>query len=560
MNESSSLWRNALITLTVVALITVGLGIIIYVGLARERILPTPTPRLVSVVTPTALSVSTPPPATAPAQTTVVGTVREYTPGALIILLTPLEGTAEQVIIPENTSVQWADNRLASPSDIAPGQTLYAEGTLDALGRLIAGKLMIVRAAAPPTATLAPSPQATATLAPSPTPTEGWKGEYFSNETLSGAPVLVRHDATLDFKWQLAAPAAEVPADRFSVRWRSRWTFDEGGYRFYTFSEDGMRLWVDGVLMIDQWQKRPAAMLSEETYLPAGAHDIQVEYFHTEGEAQARVWWEHLGLYPDWKAEYYDNVNLTGSPVLVRNDGAIDWTWGDAAPAPGVPADRFSVRWTQSVGFDEGPYRFDAVVQGGVRVWVDGPLLIDAWHDGERATYSGYLWLDRGPHNVRVEFYDEQGQAEAHVQWSRVTDFGGWKGEYYANADLAGRPAFVRDDQTLAFSWQDGSAAPNLPNDGFSVRWTRTLSFEGRRYRFEVEADGGVRLFVDGRLALDRWEGVDGQPQAVDVDMSAGAHTVVVEYADRGGNAALRLGWEEVRAPDPPATRARPKH
>ena len=56
-----------------------------------------------------------------------------------------------------------------------------------------------------------------------------------------------------------------------------------------------------------------------------------------------------------WRGEYFANLWLTGDPALVRNDPEINFTWGPGAPASGFPADNFSVRWTRTATFEEGP-------------------------------------------------------------------------------------------------------------------------------------------------------------------------------------------------------------
>lgn len=59
-----------------------------------------------------------------------------------------------------------------------------------------------------------------------------------------------------------------------------------------------------------------------------------------------------------WRGEYYDNVNLMGAPILVRDDTNVKFNWGSAAPAAGLPTDDFSVRWTRQLSFPEGIYKF----------------------------------------------------------------------------------------------------------------------------------------------------------------------------------------------------------
>src|SRR5687767_7863144 len=50
-----------------------------------------------------------------------------------------------------------------------------------------------------------------------------------------------------------------------------------------------------------------------------------------------------------WRGSYFANATLAGTPALVRDDAAIDFDWGSGAPAPGLPVDNFSVRWTRDV-------------------------------------------------------------------------------------------------------------------------------------------------------------------------------------------------------------------
>src|SRR6476619_7496964 len=77
--------------------------------------------------------------------------------------------------------------------------------------------------------------------------------------------------------------------------------------------------------------------------------------------------------------EYFDNPDIT-SPVFSRLDPNIDFNWGDAAPGPGMGADSFSVRWTGWVKprYTE-TYTFYVNSDDGVRVWLNGVLILDNW-------------------------------------------------------------------------------------------------------------------------------------------------------------------------------------
>ncbi|MBC7256117.1 MAG: hypothetical protein H5T66_08465, partial [Chloroflexi bacterium] len=323
MLERGFTWKNALIALGASALVILGMAIIVYVAVARNRITPprTPTPTrpntaMASLPTTQIVTVTeTPIPLDS-----ALGTVREYSPGALIIVITPSEGNVEQIIVPENIEVVWSNGQRASPREIAPGQVIFAEGMLDALGRLVAQRITIVQAAPKITMTASPSP--TETQVPT-VPKQAWVGEYFANKALAGEPALIRQDAAIDFQWGLASPAPEVPVDNFSVRWRGRWPLEKGLYDFYSYSDDGVRLWVDGILVIDQWRDQPPTLATGQISLDTGEHMIQVEYYESGEGAEVRVWWEMKAAYPHWRGEYFNNPNLEGQPALVRGDETL---------------------------------------------------------------------------------------------------------------------------------------------------------------------------------------------------------------------------------------------
>ena len=100
----------------------------------------------------------------------------------------------------------------------------------------------------------------------------------------------------------------------------------------------------------------------------------------------------------DWKGEYFDNRNLAGEPILVRNDPAINFNWGTGSPAPEVPVDNFSARWTIDNSLPAGTYRFSLWVDDGARFWVDNSLVIDGWVEGPPRNYVADVNLTEGQH------------------------------------------------------------------------------------------------------------------------------------------------------------------
>jgi hypothetical protein len=120
----------------------------------------------------------------------------------------------------------------------------------------------------------------------------GLRGEYFSGKTLSTS-LLVRTDATVNFDWGSGSPAATVPSNDFSARWTGqvspRFT---GPVTFYTRSDDGVRLWINNQLLVDNWTDHGPTENSGSITLTAGQrYDLKLEYYEAGGGAVAQLSW-----------------------------------------------------------------------------------------------------------------------------------------------------------------------------------------------------------------------------------------------------------------------------
>lgn len=117
-------------------------------------------------------------------------------------------------------------------------------------------------------------------------------GTYYANTYLTNA-VFSRNDGTINFSWGTGSPDPRIPADNFSVRWTGKVVTEFAGtYTFYTYTDDGVRLWVDNQLLIDSWVGQSPTEHTNNIYLDAGiAHDLVVEYFEATGGALAQVSW-----------------------------------------------------------------------------------------------------------------------------------------------------------------------------------------------------------------------------------------------------------------------------
>lgn len=136
------------------------------------------------------------------------------------------------------------------------------------------------------------------TSTPTPVPTvggtvgTGLKGEYFDNIDFTNLK-LTRVDKTVNFNWGSSSPDPSLGADTFSVRWSGQVLpqFSET-YTFYTQSDDGVRLWVNGQLLVDNWTNHASVQNSGTIQLTAGQkYYIRMEYFENTGGAVAKLSW-----------------------------------------------------------------------------------------------------------------------------------------------------------------------------------------------------------------------------------------------------------------------------
>jgi PKD repeat protein/uncharacterized protein YgiM (DUF1202 family) len=408
---------------------------------------------------------------------------------------------------------------------------------------------------APP---LPPTPTPTPTPTSTPVVISDWRGEYYDNPNLSGAPVLVRNDVSVNFDWGAGSPGSVVPADNFSIRWSRGLHFSAGTYRFHVRVDDGARLWLDGNLVVDRWYDSTPTTYTADVNLTDGWHDLNMEYYERGGGALAQLAWERLENYPDWKAEYYSNPNLSGVPVLVRNDVSVNFDWGTGSQGPGLPADNFSVRWSRGLSFPAGTYRFHVRVDDGARLWIDGNLVVDQWHDNVPTTYTADVTLTNGWHSLWMEYYERGGGALAQLAWERLEDYPDWKAEYYNNRKLEGNPVLVRNETQIDHNWGSGSPAAGVSGDNFSARWTGKVDFKRGTYVFSVWVDDGVRLWIDDALVIDSWR--DGRSRLIQAErqLGSGKHRVKVEYYERGGGAQIEVEWQRKDQPTNEAPQAEP--
>ncbi len=122
------------------------------------------------------------------------------------------------------------------------------------------------------------------------------------------------------------------------------------------------------------------------------------------------------------QAQYYDNMNFTDLKVT-RTDATVNFDWGGGTPDPVIGVDTFTTRWTGKVEpqYSE-TYTFYTETDDGVRLWVNGQLLVDKWIDQGPTEWNGQIALTTGQrYDIRMEFYENGGGAMARLRWSSAS-------------------------------------------------------------------------------------------------------------------------------------------
>ncbi len=273
----------------------------------------------------------------------------------------------------------------------------------------------------------------------------GLTARYYNNLTMLGYPVIEQPESQVDYTWGTGSPNASLLGnDVFSANWSGYlYAPTSGEYRIRTNSDDGVRFYLSGTLLIDNWGGHGATYDEFTINLSAGQYyPIKLEYFEDGGSATIELEWRAPGdgsfatipaanLFhctsneacsgqSGLVAEYYSNRDLSGFPDIEQVDDNIDNNWGSGSPdASTLGNDDFSVRWTGVLQVPTtGQYRIRTNSDDGVRLYLAETLLIDRWND-HSATYDEIIInLDAGQsYTFMLEYYEHGGSARIELDW-----------------------------------------------------------------------------------------------------------------------------------------------
>ncbi len=404
-------------------------------------------------------------------------------------------------------------------------------------------------------------------------PTDNWIGEFYPNETFKGNPVILggkgalKPLSELNFNWAKNSPIELIPKDHFSAIFTKTANITSSGtYKINVAADDGVKVTVDGKIVINSWNQGSHQDINGMVDLSKGTHTVKVDYFDYSSTAKINF---SLKKIPeeDWVATYYNNENLSGSPVNSQviphgSNGSLDENNGRHAPMAKVNDDHFSAKYVSSKHLTAGDYVIRTRADDGAMVYVDGKVVLNRWTDGgyhENAVKVHLTNTSAGDlHTIEVRYYDKTSVSHIYtsIEPFEIPD-DSWIGEYYSNESFQGNAVIQGGDNALKalpdlnLDWGDGSPIELLPKDHFSANYQRTYKVQNSgMYQINVIANDGVKVQVDGKLVIDSWKNSNNEKRSALVQLTAGSHKVKVDYYDYSQAADIHFSMTPVPTDD----------
>lgn len=379
-------------------------------------------------------------------------------------------------------------------------------------------------------------------------------------------PTGTRVDGPINFNWTTVGPGITgIGGNSYGIKWTG---FIEpslsGNYTFYLNAAEGVRLYIDNILVIDSWiytDSPPAAIertSSSVSLTAATRYSVLIHYFYyISSDAVIQFSWESgdapvakeivplvnlfvasTGSTNGLTGSYYHTekganfgVNdvteitaeeLTASGAMSqRLDATVDFDWSGVPPGPaGIDNIYYTVEWNGWVRplYTE-LYTFKVIADDGVRLFVDDVLLVDRWIFQGPTSYTGQIRLVGGRfYRIKCQYFQGAGGAVIELYWSSTSqpeqiipttalfdehpiNGYGLRASYWNNEIFTDPTAAVRIEDEIDMS--GGSLPPAVTSPDFSARWTGYVRPNySETYTFYATSEGAVNITIDGVLTV----------------------------------------------------------
>lgn len=416
---------------------------------------------------------------------------------------------------------------------------------------------------------------------PTTIPTGSFLGCYYDNSDLTGF-IGSGNENVINFNFGTSSPDSSIGEDTFSARWEGDFTFQAGPYNFSVIGDDGVRLYIDNVLVINKWiPQYPTAYTSNQN-MTEGTHRIKLEYYEKTGGAVAKLSWAKIEA-PSPAPSPTPSVIPPSSPSIppvVPSTPVIPAPTPEPTPTPVIPVIPTPIPEPTPITPTPQPVLTKFTIgqrvtaTANIRVRDIGSLvstILTTENMGALGTVisgpisqGGYAWWKINYDSGAVGWSTDDFLITTTLPIQNPTPTpscpttvpsNSFLGCYYNNNNLTN---FVlsRIDNSINFNFGLGSPDVSIGADTFSTRWEGDFVFEAGNYTFSATGDDGIRLYIDNNLVINKW--IDQPPTTYTntYSMSAGTHRIKFESYDSGGGAVAKLSWVKVVSPVTPAPTA----
>lgn len=325
---------------------------------------------------------------------------------------------------------------------------------------------------------------------------EGLKGDYFDNITLTGSPKVERVDKKIGFGWTLFSPHEDLPYDWYSVRWTGKVKAPKTGvFNIGIEGNDGYRMYLDGKLLIDNWQKQSYnTILKEFSFVEGKEYDVKIEFYESAGNAKFKFVWD-AEINDAWEQQIKDAVTAAEkSDVAVVFAGIHEGEFRDRAllALPGHQEELI-----KAVAETGKPTV--VVLVGGSAItmanWInDVDSIIMAWYSGENGGngFADILFGDENPAGrLPITFPVDEAQCPLYYN-NKPTG----RGDNYHN--LTGQPLFPFGYglSYTSFEYSNIEFSKNNIGTNEAIEVTCTITNSGK-----LDGEEVVQLYIRDELS-----------------------------------------------------------
>lgn len=432
----------------------------------------------------------------------------------------------------------------------------------------------------------------------------GLTGEYFNNNNLTGY-VFEEQDSDVDFAWGSSLPDSRLTSTNYSINWSGQIAMpsaESGNYVFQVTTGGGVLLYVNGQLIINDWNGGSSSYTGTFNASAGSTYNINLQYRNLSGStgvvlsyaqpttptsfsvipssALTHLPVEPLNNYNDvlyrvdltdprlaalssgtgLTAQYFSGSDFN-TYVTTSSTQAVNYNWGSGSPATGVPGGNFSVRFTGEIdpAYSQ-TYTFSSTTDGGIRMWINGQLLIDDWTPHASTADRATMAFSANQHyDIRIDYSDGDGKAALQLQWQSsnqamqvvpvtalYTSPNGLIGAFFNGDNLTTQVLQTVDPDVDYYWFGDSPDLATATTDGiWSAEWDGQVQpdYSGV-YTFSTTTDDGARLWVNGQLLINDWNNQSATTESGTITLVAGQrYDIRMEYYNDLFTASAQLLW-----------------